>query len=97
MRYLILFLFGCSVAAQQPNKDLKNDAEFEQLIKKVEASAKESVIAQSKADEQQKKIVTEAVNKIVNLKKELNEAKAIIDSINVDTGSAYIILPISNH
>jgi esterase/lipase len=97
MRHLaFIFLFGCSVTAQEPSKDLKDDAEFEQLLKKVEASAKESVIAQTKADEQQKQIVKEAVNKIVTLKTELNEVKAKLDSIDSDTGVSYLILPISN-
>lgn len=98
MRYLIfIFLFGCSLSAQNPNKDLKDDIEFEQLIKKAETSAKESVIAQTKADEEQKRIVTETINKIVTLKIELNDVKTKLDSIDNDSGSLFLLLPISNH
>jgi hypothetical protein len=98
MKYLVfIFLLGCSVTAQEPSKDLKDDAEFEQLLKQVEASAKESVLAQTKADEQQKQIVKQVVKQIVELKTELNEAKARIDSIDSDTGVAFKLLPISNH
>jgi len=98
MRYfLMIFLFGCSVTAQKPSNDLKDDAEFQALIKRTEESAKQSVVAQAKADEAQKQIVMETVSKIVKLKTELNEVKAKLDSIDIDTGSTYIILPISNH
>jgi hypothetical protein len=98
MRYVIfIFLFGCSVSAQGPNEDLKSDIEFEQLIKKVEDNAKQSVIAQTKADEQQKKIVSETINKIVKLKTELNEVKAKLDSIDTDSGVSFKLLPISNN
>jgi esterase/lipase len=98
MRYLIfIFLFGCTLTAQEPNKDLTKDAEFEQLLKKVEQTTNEGVKVQEQADKQQKTIINETVNKIVGLKNELNEVKSKLDSIDSDTGSKYILLPISNN
>ena len=98
MRYfLMIFLFSCSVTAQKPSNDLKDDAEFQALIKRTEESAKQSVVAQAKADEAQKQIVTETVSKIVKLKTELNEVKAKLDSATIDTVMPFDILPISSH
>lgn len=98
MRYLVfIFLFGCSVTAQQPSKDLIKDAEFEQLLKKVEQTSIDGIKVQKEADKQQKTIINETVNKIVSLKNELNEVKSKLDSLDNDTGSKYILLPISNN
>lgn len=98
MRYLVfIFLFGCSVTAQEPNKELNKDADFEQLLNKVKQTTIQGVRAQEEADKQQKTIINETVNKIVGLKNELNEVKSKLDSIDSDTGSKYILLPISNN
>jgi esterase/lipase len=98
MRYLIfIFLFGCTLTAQEPSKDLIKDAEFEQLLKKVEQTSIDGIKVQEQADKQQKTIINETVNKIVSLKNELNEVKSKLDSIDSDTGSKYILLPISNN
>jgi esterase/lipase len=98
MRYLVfIFLFGCSVTAQEPSKDLMKDAEFEQLLKKVEQTSIDGIKVQEQADKQQKTIINETVNKIVSLKSELNEVKSKLDSLDNDTGSKYILLPISNN
>ena len=98
MRYLIfIFLFGCTLTAQEPSKDLMKDAEFEQLLKKVEQTSIDGIKVQEQADKQQKTIINETVNKIVSLKNELNEVKSKLDSIDNDTGSKYILLPISNN
>ena len=97
MRYVVfIFLFGCSVTAQEPSKELNKDAEFEQLLNKVKQTTIEGVKVQEEADMQQKTIINETVNKIVSLKNELNEVKNKLDSIDSDTGSKYILLPISN-
>jgi esterase/lipase len=98
MRYLIfIFLFGCTLTAQEPSKDLMKDAEFEQLLKKVEQTSIDGIKVQEQADKQQKTIINETVNKIVSLKNELNEVKSKLDSIDSDTGSKYILLPISDN
>ena len=73
------------------------DAEFEQLLKKVEQTSIDGIKVQEQADKQQKTIINETVNKIVSLKNELNEVKSKLDSIDSDTGSKYILLPISNN
>jgi hypothetical protein len=98
MRYLVfVFLFGCSVTAQEPSKELNKDAEFEQLLNKVKQTAIEGTKAQQEADKQQKTIIKQTVNKIVSLKSELNEVKSKLDSLDNDTGTKYILLPISNN
>jgi esterase/lipase len=97
MRYLVfIFLFGCSVTAQEPSKELNKDAEFEQLLNKVKQTSIDGIKVQQEADKQQKTIINETVNKIVSLKNELNEVKNKLDSIDSDTGAKYILLPISN-
>jgi esterase/lipase len=73
------------------------DAEFEQLLKKVEQTSIDGIKVQEQADKQQKTIINETINKIVGLKNELNEVKSKLDSIDSDTGSKYILLPISNN
>jgi len=98
MRYLVfIFLFGCSVTAQEPSKELNKDADFEQLLNKVKQTAIEGTKAQEEADKQQKTIIKQTVNKIVSLKSELNEVKSKLDSLDNDTGTKYILLPISNN
>ena len=98
MRYLVfIFLFGCSVTAQEPSKDLMKDADFEQLLNKVKQTAIEGTKAQQEADKQQKTIIKQTVNKIVSLKNELNEVKSKLDSLDNDTGTKYILLPISDN
>jgi hypothetical protein len=98
MRYLVfIFLFGCSVTAQEPNEELNKDADFEQLLKKVEQTSIDGIKVQEQADKQQKTIIKQTVNKIVSLKNELNEVKSKLDSLDNDTGTKYILLPISNN
>jgi esterase/lipase len=98
MRYLIfIFLFGCTLTAQEPSKDLMKDAEFEQLLKKVEQTSIDGIKVQEQADKQQKTIINETINKIVSLKSELNEVKSKLDSLDNDTGTKYILLPISDN
>jgi hypothetical protein len=98
MRYLVfIFLFGCSVTAQEPNEELNKDADFEQLLNKVKQTAIEGTKAQQEADKQQKTIIKQTVNKIVSLKSELNEVKSKLDSMDNDTGTKYVLLPISDN
>ena len=60
-----------------------------------------SLQVQAQANDAQKKIVKETVQKITTLKEEvttlkieLNEVKAALDSVSSDTGSIFILLPI---
>jgi uncharacterized membrane protein len=97
MRYLIfIFLFGCTLTAQEPNKDLTKDAEFEQLLNKVKQTSIDGIKVQQEADKQQKTIINETINKIVSLKNELNEVKGKLDSMDNDSGIKYVLLPISD-
>jgi seryl-tRNA synthetase len=95
MKYLIfIFLCGCGLTAQEPSKEQKMDIEFQQLLNKVNESNANSSLVQDAATHQQKKIITHTIQNINNLKTELNEVKAKLDSISVDTGSSFLLLPI---
>ena len=108
MRYfLLIFLFGCNVTAQNESETAKKDREFQNLLSKVEENTKASAKVQEEASKKQSQIVTETVNKIVTLKEEnndlkieLNEVKVKLDSVSNDTAYEFILLPItalSNH
>ena len=103
MRYfLLLFLFGCQAIGQKENVNIKEDAEFRDLLNKVEANTQASKDIQKKASESQTKIVKETITKIVTLKEEnkylkiqLNEVKGKLDSVSTDMGISIKLLPIS--
>lgn len=96
MRYLLfIFLYGCSLTAQEPSKEQKIDNEFQLLLNKVNENNVNSSLVQKEASKKEKKIITNTINNINNLKTELSEVKARLDSINVDTGSSFSLLPIS--
>ena len=87
MRYLIFIaLLGCGTKADNQIKELQD---------KVKQSQLQSETAQGVASEDNKKVITKTVNTIVTLKEEvkelkteLNEVKAKLDSANfVDTNS----------
>lgn len=102
MKYLVfIFLFGCGVTAQNVSEDTKEDQEFQKLLKKSQANIQSQAAIQEVASNEQKKIVAQTVNKIVELKEEnkelkveLNETKAKLDSVSTDTIMPYILLPI---
>ena len=87
MRYLLLVaLIGCGT---------KTDNQIKELQDKVKESQVQSDSVQGLASEDNKKVITKTVNTIVTLKQEvkelkteLNEVKAKLDSANfVDTNS----------
>ena len=95
MRYLLfIFLYGCSLTAQEPSKEQKIDNEFQLLINKVNENNVNSSLVQKEASKKEKKIITNTINNINNLKSELSEVKARLDSIAIDTGSSFSLLPI---
>jgi hypothetical protein len=95
MRYLLfIFLYGCSLTAQEPSKEQKIDNEFQLLLNKVNENNVNSSLVQKEASKKEKKIITNTINNINNLKSELNEVKARLDSIAIDTGSSFSLLPI---
>ena len=105
MKYLfILFLFGCSVSAQKTSEELIKEREFEQLMSKVAETNNKSVQVQKAATKKEAELVTKAVatiiamkGEILDLKTELNEVKNKLDSVTIDTGSKFMLLPISNN
>lgn len=100
----VLGAYGCqSTTAQKQDESLKKDADFESLMKQVKATDELTFKISAEATKEQKKIVEETVNKIVtlkeenkDLKKELDEAKAKLDSASVDTLIPFHIRPISS-
>jgi hypothetical protein len=95
MRYLLfIFLYGCSLTAQEPSKEQKIDNEFQLLLNKVNENNINSSLVQKEASKKEKKIITNTINNINNLKSELSEVKARLDSIAIDTGSSFSLLPI---
>ena len=95
MRYLLfIFLYGCSLTAQEPSKEQKIDNEFQLLLNKVNENNVNSSLVQKEASKKEKKIITNTINNINNLKTELSEVKARLDSIAIDTGSSFRLLPI---
>lgn len=106
MKYIfLLFLVGCTATAQNNNNpDLQRQREIDALIAKTSNAVNLSDRNEKAIEEQETKLIVEAVNKIVTLKQEvstlkneLNEVKAILDSVNNDTGRVYVLLPISNN
>ena len=105
MKYLfILFLFGCSVSAQKTSEELIQEREFEQLMSKVTQTNNRSVLVQEAATKKEAELVTKAVATIIamkgeikDLKIELNEVKSKLDSVSIDTGGKFMLLPISNY
>lgn len=108
MRYLFFILIagvcGCqNITAQGKDKNLQKDADFEKLMQQVKDNNELTFKISADASDKQKEIVTEAVNKIVtlkeenkDLKEELNEIKAQLDSVSTDTLIPFSISPISN-
>ena len=79
MRYfLLIFLLGCQVTAQNESETAKKDKELENLLLKVEQNTKESAKVQEQASKKQSQIVTETVTKIITLKEE-NKDLCIIE------------------
>jgi hypothetical protein len=105
MKYLfILFLFGCSVSAQKTSDELIQEREFQELMSKVTQTNNRSVLVQEAATKKEAELVTKAVATIVSmkgeikdLKIELNEVKSKLDSVSIDTGGKFMLLPISNY
>jgi seryl-tRNA synthetase len=105
MKYLfIIFLFGCTVSAQKTSEEAEQEREFQQLMSKVTETNDKSVQVQQAASKKEAELVTKAVATIVSmkgeikdLKTELNEVKSKLDSVAIDTGGKFMLLPISNY
>ena len=105
MKYLFfIFLFGCTVSAQKTSEEIAEEREFQQLMSKVAQTNDKSVQVQKAASKKEAELVTKAVATIVamkseikDLKTELNEVKTRLDSVAIDTGGKFVLLPISDY
>jgi hypothetical protein len=95
---------GCTASAQNQSEDLKEDIEFQKLMNKVTETNNLSVQVQAKASKKEAELVTKAVATIIamkgeikDLKTELYEVKTRLDSVSIDTGNKFMLLPISNN
>lgn len=107
MRILVLCILFSScqlITGQKIDEQRAKDAEFNDLLNKVNKTSELSAAAQDNASKKAATIVTNTVNKITalkaevnTLKNELNEAKAKLDSAvnTVDTGSKFVLRTIS--
>jgi esterase/lipase len=101
---LVLLCFGCKgLSSQSQNEEFKKDQELIKVMSSFSNTAAKNEIAQSKADDKTKEVVTEAANTITSLKAEvaalkteLNEVKAQLNDTKLDTNSKFQLRPISN-
>ena len=106
MRYLALILLfaGCTTIGAQDGEALAKEREFDELVKKTSANLNFSLSVQAEATKKQDEIVEQTVSKITTLntqvtelKTELHEVKAALDSVSLDTGVSFLVLPISKN
>jgi seryl-tRNA synthetase len=102
--FLFIFLFGCTATAQKQSEETKEDIEFQKLMSKVSQTNDLSVQIQAKASKKEAELVQKAVatikelkSEVTILKTELNEVKSKFDSATIDTGSKFMLLPISDN
>ena len=91
MKYLFfLFLTGCTLSAQQQNAEQQKDAEFNKLIDNAKQNQSTFKKVHSKAEAKEKRIVAQAINKIVTLKEEVKDLKSEISEMKVRIDTIYI-------
>jgi hypothetical protein len=91
MKYLfLLFLTGCTLSAQQQNAEQQKDAEFNKLIDNAKQNQSTFKKVHSKAEAKEKRIVAQAINKIVTLKEEVKDLKSEISGMKIRIDTVYI-------
>jgi len=106
--FLILLLSGVLVVGHKvtdkPELSPKEDKEFQQLMNEFHQTLSKNKQVQVKADKAKEAIVTQTISKVTELKQEtialkteLNEVKIKLDSVSVDTGRSFELLPISKN
>ena len=91
MKYLfLLFLTGCTLSAQQQNAEQQKDAEFNKLIDNAKQNQSTFKKVHSKAEAKEKRIVAQAINKIVTLKEEVKDLKIEISGMKIRIDTVYI-------
>lgn len=102
---LVCGLYSCtSLVGQKQDEEFKKDQELIMLMTQFSKTSAKNEVAQGKADDKSKEIVTEAVATITTLKEEnkalkqeLNEIKAKLEDIsNVDSANKFNLRPISD-
>lgn len=102
----IICLYACASTNAQPmSEEQVKEAEFLKLMDRVKQTNELSVAVLEKASEREQELVTQAAEKITvlnstvnNLKTELNEVKAKLDSVNSDTiTTKYNVLAVSHY
>ncbi len=90
-----------NVGADTESSIKKEDKEFQQLMADFNKTLEHNKKVQVQADVAKEKLIVATTNKIIKLsnenkelKTELNEIKAILDSVSVDTGRSFSLLPI---
>lgn len=90
------------VGAVNESKLSKDDKEFQQLMTDFNKTLEHNKVVQVQADETKEKLIVATTKKIIQLstenkalKTELNEIKAKLDSVSIDTSSSFNLLPIS--
>lgn len=99
----IFLLVGyVKVEAVKEPQSTKEDREFKQLMNDFNKTLEHNKSVQVKADKTKDNLIITTTNKITQLsnenkelKTELNEIKEKLDSIAIDTGSSFKLLPIS--
>ena len=91
MKYLfLLFLTGCTLTAQQQNAEQQKDAEFNKLIDNAKQNQSTFKKVHSKAEAKEKKIVAQAITKIITLKEEVKDLKSEISGMKIRIDTVYI-------
>jgi len=91
MKYLFFFfLTGCTLSAQQQNAEQQKDAEFNKLIDNAKQNQSTFKKVHSKAEAKEKRIVAQAINKIVTLKEEVKDLKSEISGMKIRIDTVYI-------
>jgi hypothetical protein len=91
MRYLFFILLtGCTLSAQQQSPEQKKDIEFDKLINSATLNQVNFVKVHKKAKAKEKKLVNQAINKIVTLSAEVKELKSEISQMSVKVDTIYI-------
>ena len=90
-----------NVGAENESPLKKEDKEFQQLMNDFTKTLEHNKKVQVQADVAKEKLIVATTNKIIKLsnenkelKTELNEIKAILDSVSIDTGRSFSLLPI---
>ena len=90
-----------NVGAENESPLKKEDKEFKQLMSDFNKTLEHNKKVQVQADVAKEKLIVATTNKIIKLsnenkelKTELNEIKAILDSVSIDTGRSFSLLPI---